>query len=76
MDVGLINGGFFVCDHNVFDLIEDDATVWEQGPMRELVRLGQLAAFRHTGFWQSMDTVRDKAVLEEAYARGAPWLRD
>ncbi|MBI1340927.1 glucose-1-phosphate cytidylyltransferase [bacterium] len=73
-DVGLINGGFFVCERQVFDLIDGDDTVWEQEPMRRLVELGQLAAFRHTGFWQAMDTVRDRSVLEAACASGAPWL--
>jgi glucose-1-phosphate cytidylyltransferase len=75
VDVGLINGGFFVCEKQVFDLIDDDATVWEQEPMRRLVEKGQLAAYRHSGFWQAMDTVRDRAVLEAAYAKGAPWLK-
>jgi glucose-1-phosphate cytidylyltransferase len=74
-DVGLINSGFFVCEPQVFDLIDDDSTVWEQMPMRRLVEKKQLTAFRHTGFWQSMDTLRDKAVLEEAWQRGAPWIR-
>lgn len=74
-DVGLINAGFFVCEPQVFDLIDEDATVWEQEPMKRLVDRKQLAAFKHTGFWQSMDTVRDRAVLEAAYANGAPWLK-
>ncbi|MEM1148178.1 MAG: glucose-1-phosphate cytidylyltransferase [Pseudomonadota bacterium] len=74
-DVGLINGGYFVCDRGVFDLIEDDDTVWEQAPMQRLVETGQLAAFRHDGFWQAMDTVRDRQFLEAAYAKGAPWLK-
>lgn len=74
-DVGLINGGFFVCQKEVFDLIDGDATVWEQEPMRRLVERGQLAAYRHTGFWQALDTVRDRATLEEAWAKGAPWMK-
>ena len=74
-DVGLINGGFFVCEPGVFDLIDGDDTVWEQAPMRRLVDQGELNAFRHSGFWQSMDTVRDREVLEAAYAKGAPWLK-
>jgi glucose-1-phosphate cytidylyltransferase len=74
-DVGLINSGFFVCEPQVFDLIDDDSTVWEQMPMRRLVERKQLTAFRHTGFWQSMDTLRDKAVLEEAWQKGAPWIK-
>lgn len=73
-DVGLINAGFFVCEPEVFDIIDDDATVWEQGPMRRLVELSQLSAYRHEGFWQSMDTLRDKVTLEEAWRNGAPWL--
>lgn len=73
-DVGLINGGFFVCESDVFDLIEGDETVWEQAPMRHLVDSGRLAAYRHSGFWQAMDTVRDKQFLETAYKNGAPWL--
>jgi glucose-1-phosphate cytidylyltransferase len=75
-DTGLINAGFFVCEPGVFDLIDDDATVWEQAPMRRLVDQGQLAAFRHFGFWQPMDTLRDKAVLEDAWAKGAPWIHN
>ncbi|MFN7055679.1 glucose-1-phosphate cytidylyltransferase [Hyphomonas sp.] len=75
VDVGLINGGFFVCEPDVFDLIDDDSTVWEQEPMARLVEKNALSAFRHLGFWQAMDTVRDKQVLEAAYAAGAPWLK-
>lgn len=74
-DAGLINAGFFVCEPQVFDLIDDDATVWEQMPLRRLVEKEQLRAFRHGGFWQSMDTLRDKAVLEEAWQKGAPWIK-
>jgi glucose-1-phosphate cytidylyltransferase len=74
-DVGLINGGFFVCEPGVIDLVDGDATVWEQEPMNRLVEAGQLAAYRHAGFWQAMDTVRDRQVLEAAYAKGAPWLK-
>jgi glucose-1-phosphate cytidylyltransferase len=74
-DVGLINGGFFVCEPRVFELVDDDATIWERGPMERLVEHGQLAAYRHWGFWQSMDTLRDKAVLEAAWSAGAPWLK-
>ncbi len=73
-DIGLINGGFFVCEPGVFDLIEGDDTVWEQAPMHQLVQNQELNAFHHKGFWQSMDTVRDREVLEQAYRDGAPWL--
>ncbi|KRR03148.1 glucose-1-phosphate cytidylyltransferase [Bradyrhizobium valentinum] len=73
-DVGLVNAGFFVCEPEVFDLIDDDATVWEQAPMRRLVDAGQLRGYHHSGFWQSMDTLRDKQALEDFWAKGnAPW---
>ena len=75
VDVGLINGGFFVCEPDVFDLVDGDATVWEQEPMNRLVEMNALAAYRHNGFWQAMDSVRDKQVLEAAFAKGAPWLK-
>lgn len=69
-----INGGFFVCEPQVFDLIPDDSTVWEQGPMEKLANSGMLAAYRHDDFWQPMDTLRDKNVLEEIWQSGkAPW---
>lgn len=74
-DMGLINGGYFVCEPGVIDLVEGDETVWEQEPMRALVAQGQLASYVHRGFWQPMDTIRDKEVLEKAYAKGAPWLQ-
>jgi glucose-1-phosphate cytidylyltransferase len=73
-DGAVINGGFFVCEPDVFDLIEGDETVWEEGPLMQLTEMGKLAAYRHTGYWQSMDTLRDKTVLEEAWSSGhAPW---
>ncbi|MEZ5955154.1 MAG: glucose-1-phosphate cytidylyltransferase [Hyphomonas sp.] len=73
-DVGLINGGFFVCEPAVFDVIDDELTVWEQQPLNRLVEQGQLASFIHRGFWQSMDTLRDRNVLEQRWATGkAPW---
>ena len=71
---GGVNGGFFVLEPSVVDLIEDDRTVWERGPLETLAAAGQLAAFRHDGFWQPMDTLRDKRTLEELWSRGkAPW---
>jgi glucose-1-phosphate cytidylyltransferase len=73
-DAGYINGGFFVCEPSIFDLIENDSTVWELEPMQRLAHSDQLAAYVHSGFWQNMDTLRDKAVLEAAYEKGAPWL--
>ncbi len=73
-DGAMINGGFFVLSSSVLDGIQDDSTVWEQGPLEQLAAQGQLAAFKHTGFWQPMDTLRDKTHLEELWASGkAPW---
>jgi glucose-1-phosphate cytidylyltransferase len=73
-DGSWINGGFFVLEPEVFDLIEGDATSWEREPMETLARSGQLSAFRHTGFFHPMDTMRDKAYLEELWSSGrAPW---
>ncbi|MDB5945274.1 MAG: glgC [Ramlibacter sp.] len=73
-DGAWINGGFFVLDRKVIDLIETDNTVWEREPMEHLAASGQLAAFRHEGFWQPMDTLRDKLTLEALWESGAaPW---
>jgi len=73
-DGAWINGGFFMLGSEVFDYIDGDATLWEAEPMMRLARDGRLAAFRHNGFWAAMDTVRDKARLEELWASGeAPW---
>ena len=70
----MINGGFFVLSPSVIDLIESDATIWEREPLETLANQGQLLAFQHTGFWQPMDTLRDKMHLEELWASGdAPW---
>ncbi|MBS7455656.1 glucose-1-phosphate cytidylyltransferase [Coralloluteibacterium stylophorae] len=75
-DGGLINGGFFVVEPEVFDLIDGDASVWEEEPMDRVIERGKLGAYRHTGFWQSMDSLRDKMVLENLWERGnAPWTR-
>lgn len=73
-DGGMINGGFFVLSPSVLTLIDDDSTVWEQGPLESLARNHQIAAYEHTGFWQPMDTLRDKNYLDELWATGnAPW---
>jgi len=73
-DGGWINGGFFVLSPKVLQYVDSDATVWEREPMERLAREGQLAAYRHAGFWQPMDTLRDKIHLEELWASGsAPW---
>ena len=73
-DGGMINGGFFVLSPAVIDLIKDDGTLWEREPLEALANQGQLTAFQHAGFWQPMDTLRDKTHLEELWASGdAPW---
>ena len=73
-DGSWINGGFFVLEPEVLQHIEQDSTVWEREPMEHLAREGQLSAFTHNGFWQPMDTLRDKMRLEELWQSGqAPW---
>ncbi len=73
-DGGWINGGFFVVSPKVVDYIEGDATVWEREPLEQLARDGQLGVHFHDGFWQPMDTLRDKKYLEELWTQGkAPW---
>ena len=73
-DGGMINGGFFVLSPSVIDLIEGDATIWERGPLEKLAETGHLMAYPHEGFWQPMDTLRDKNYLEELWATDkAPW---
>ncbi|MBC7281930.1 glucose-1-phosphate cytidylyltransferase [Hoeflea sp.] len=73
-DGGMINGGFFVLSPRALDYVEGDATVWEQEPLRNLASDGELMAFEHHGFWQPMDTLRDKLHLEALWdSRKAPW---
>lgn len=73
-DGGLINGGFFILAPACMDLIEGDATSWESKPLASLASSGQLLAYEHGGFWQAMDTLRDKTHLEELWSSGrAPW---
>ena len=75
-DGALINGGFFVLSPAVLDLIEGDASSWEAEPLTELARQRQLMAFEHDGFWQAMDTLRDKNLLEDLWQSGrAPWKK-
>jgi glucose-1-phosphate cytidylyltransferase len=70
----LINGGFFVLSPKVLDLIAGDDTIWEQEPLRQLAADGELMAYEHNGFWQPVDTLREKQHLEELWASGeAPW---
>ena len=73
-DGGWVNGGFFVADPSVLDLVEGPGAIWEFGPMETLAQNGELMAWRHHGFWQPMDTLRDRVQLDELWASGrAPW---
>jgi glucose-1-phosphate cytidylyltransferase len=73
-DSGMINSGFFVLSPKVIDLISDDQTIWERRPLETLAESNQLKAYQHEGFWQPMDTLRDKTHLEELWQSGnAPW---
>jgi glucose-1-phosphate cytidylyltransferase len=73
-DGDLISGGFFVLSRKVIDYIDGDETIWERGPLERIARERQLRAFRHRGFWQPMDTMRDHRLLEDLWAQGrAPW---
>jgi glucose-1-phosphate cytidylyltransferase len=73
---GMINGGYFVLSPKVCDLIEGDHTTWENEPLRKLAEMRQLMAFKHTGFWHPMDTLRDKQKLQSLWDnRAAPWRK-
>jgi glucose-1-phosphate cytidylyltransferase len=73
-DNAWINGGFFVLEPGVFDFIRGDDTIWEREPMQELAHHKQLAAYRHQGYWQNMDSLRDKNLLEELWeSQSPPW---
>jgi glucose-1-phosphate cytidylyltransferase len=72
-DGGLINGGFFIVSPSVIDLIDDTNSVWEQKPLETLAKTGELVAYHHDGFWQAMDTLRDKQHLEDLWNTHAPW---
>ena len=73
-DGAWINGGFFVLEPSVLDYIRGDETIWEEGPLKFLAENGELNAFQHTGFWQAMDTLREKNLLENLWSSGkAPW---
>jgi glucose-1-phosphate cytidylyltransferase len=75
-DGAMINGGFFVLSPRVLEYIADDGSIWEQEPLSNLARDQQLAAFEHKGFWQAMDTLRDKLHLEDLWATSsAPWKK-
>jgi glucose-1-phosphate cytidylyltransferase len=73
-DGAWINGGYFVLEPEVIDYIADDSIMWEQEPLTKLAHDGQLSAYKHSGFWQPMDTLKDKNYLEELWKNGkAPW---
>ena len=73
-EMGWINGGFFVLEPSVIDYIDGDETIWERAPLEDLSKDGELVAYQHTGFWQPMDTLRDKRELEMHWESGhAPW---
>ena len=73
-DGAWINGGFFVLSPSVLDLIDGDDTVWEQQPLQQLAAKGELSAYQHEGFWQAMDTLREKNLLEDLWSSNkAPW---
>ena len=73
-DGNWINGGFFVLNKSIFSLLDKDDCIWEQKPLTSLAKEGQLSAFNHNGFWQPMDTLRDKILLERLWKEGkAPW---
>ena len=71
-DGGWVNGGFFVCEPGVIEYVDGDATSWEHEPLEQLARDESLSGFRHRGYWQPMDTLRDKMVLEAEWASGSP----
>ena len=74
---GWINGGFFIFEPAIFDYLEDDNTVLEQSPMENLVNDGELMAFQHNGYWQCMDTIRDRDSLQEIWESGdIPWVKE
>ena len=74
MTRGWINGGFFVCQPNIFDLIKDDQTILEAEPLEQAASMGELMAYKHEGFWQCMDTKRDKDFLDKLWQqKQAPW---
>ena len=75
-DGNWINAGFFVLEPQIFDYIKDDSTIWEKQPLENLAKQNQLSAYKHTGFWQPLDTLRDKNYLEEIWnSQKAPWKR-
>ena len=77
LNQGWINGGFFICEPEFFDLIENDSTILEKEPLETVAKNRQLMAYKHDGFWQCMDTKRDKDLFEELLSEGkTPWIID
>ena len=75
-DSAIINGGFFVLESEIFDYIDGDYTLFEREPLENLAKTGQLTVFKHSGFWQPMDTIREKNILEELWSSAkAPWKK-
>ena len=75
-DGGQINGGFFVVEPDELDMNDGPETIWEKGPLEQLAAEGELVGYRHDGFWQPMDTLRDKLYLDGLWQSGeAPWKR-
>lgn len=75
-DGGWVNGGFFVLDYKIFDYLKEDTMVFEKEPLEKLAEISELVAYKHYGYWQSMDSLRDKNILEEIWKSGkAPWKR-
>jgi glucose-1-phosphate cytidylyltransferase len=72
-DGAWINGGFFVLEPSVFDYIKNDQTSWESQPLQQMAEEGELMAYQHSGFWQAMDTLRDKNHLDEIWSNNPPW---
>lgn len=73
-DGAWVNGGYFVLEPEVLDYIADDQTVWAQEPLQKLAQMGQLSTYKHTGFWQSVETLRDQLYFDEMWKNGqAPW---
>ena len=75
-DIGWINGGYMVCEPGIFEYIEGDSTIFERGPLEKMVKDNKVYCYKHKGFWQCMDTLRDKEKLEKIWESGdAPWKR-
>ena len=72
---GFVNAGFFVLSKSCIELIEGDSTIWEREPLETLARQNQLMSFKHDGFWQPMDSLKDQTYLQSLWESGAPWIK-